>query len=170
MGLPRKLKNMMVFHNGVAYVGEATSVTLPKLARKLEEYRAGGMDGPVGIDMGQDGLLELEHAYGGFMREIIRGFGVTEADGEMLRFVGAYQRDDSGEVDRVEIVARGRHQEIDPGEAKPGEDTEFKVKTVLAYYKLEVNGVEEVEIDVLNMVFRVGGVDRLAAQRAALGI
>ena len=47
MALPRKLKNMNLFNQGRSYIGEVPSVTLPKLTRKLDEYRGGGMDGTV---------------------------------------------------------------------------------------------------------------------------
>ena len=35
MGLPRKLKNFVLFNNGIAHVGEVPEVNLPKLSRKL---------------------------------------------------------------------------------------------------------------------------------------
>jgi len=169
MGLPRKLKNMNVFNDGISYIGQAASVTLPTLTRILEEWRGGGMDGAVKIDMGQE-PIELEHSYGGFMRGIYAQYGVVGVAGVMIRFAGAYQRDDTGAVDSIEIVIRGRHEEIEGGEAKPGEDTEFNVKTACAYYRLSVNGVPQIEIDLLNMIMIVNGVDRLATQRAAIGL
>ena len=43
MGLPRKLKAMAIFVNGVHYAGECTEVTPPTFERELEDYRAGGM-------------------------------------------------------------------------------------------------------------------------------
>ncbi|WP_129792577.1 phage major tail tube protein [Sphingosinicella sp. CPCC 101087] len=169
MALARKLKNMNLFNDGQSYLGQATTVTLPKLGRVFEDYRAAGMDGPVKIDMGQQ-PLEMEWTCGGFMSTIFRQYGVVSVDGVMLRWVGAYQNDQTGQVDAVEVVTRGRHEEIDSGEAKPGEDTELKVKSALAYYKLTAAGTELIEIDILNMIMRVGGVDRLAEQRAALGV
>ena len=39
--------------------------------------------------------------------------GIARHDGVMLRFAGAYQRDDTGQVDAVEVVVRGRHEEIE---------------------------------------------------------
>ena len=45
MAMPRKLKLMNVFLNGYSYQGVAKSVTLPKLTRKLENYRGAGMNG-----------------------------------------------------------------------------------------------------------------------------
>ena len=169
MGLPRKLTHFATFVDGTNYMGEMPEVTLPTLTRKMEEYRGGGMNGPVKIDMGQN-ALELESKFGGMMRSILRQYGVTRHDGVQLRFAGSYQRDDTGAVDAVEIVVRGRHEEIDMGDAKPGDDTEFSVKTACSYYKLSINGVTEIEIDLVNMIEIVGGVDRLADQRRAIGL
>ena len=169
MALPRKLKNFNVFGDGQSYLGQVTEVKLPTLTRSMEDYRGGGMAGPVKIDNGQE-AIELEHKYGGLMRPILRQYGITRHDGVMLRFAGAYQRDDTGGVDAVEIVIRGRHSEIDAGTAKAGDDTEFTVKTAVSYYKLSINGVTEIEIDLVNMIETVAGIDRLAAQRRAIGV
>ena len=45
MALPRKLKYLNLFNDGLSYMGVVQSVTLPKLTRKLENYRGGGMNG-----------------------------------------------------------------------------------------------------------------------------
>jgi uncharacterized protein len=169
MALPRKLKNMNVFMDGVSWIGEVTSVTLPKLARKLEPYRGGGMNGEIGADMGLDGMIELEITAGGWIRQACRAMGAAQHDAIQLRFAGAYQRDDTGEVDAVEITVRGRLKELDRGTAKPGEDTEVKHTLVCSYYQETYNGTDDVIIDLLNMVEIYGGVDRLAEQRAAIG-
>ncbi|HCF3256157.1 phage major tail tube protein, partial [Pseudomonas aeruginosa] len=94
----------------------------------------------------------------------------VRADGVQLRFAGSVQRDDSGTVSAVEIVTRGRHEEIDFGEASPGEETEHKITTTLTYYKLSVDGETLIEIDLLNMIHVVDGEDLLAAHRKAIGI
>jgi P2 family phage contractile tail tube protein len=169
MALPRKLKNFNVFYNGDNYIGQCAEVELPKLTRKTEEYRGGGMNGPVDADLGME-KMEMTHTYGGFMRDIYRAFGIASADGILMRFAGAYQRDDTEDVDAVEIVCRGRHTEIDPGSAKAGDDTEFKVTSAISYFKLIVNGRTEAEIDFINFVENIGGVNRLAEQRAAIGL
>lgn len=168
MALPRKLKNMNLFGDGESFLGQVVEVKLPTLTRSMEEYRGGGMSGPVDIDNGQE-KIELESKFGGLMRSVLRQYGATRHDAVQLRFAGAYQRDDTGAVDAVELVVRGRHSEIDAGTGKPGDDTEFTVKTSCSYYKLVINGTTEIEIDFVNMVEIVGGVDRLAAQRRAIG-
>lgn len=169
MGLPRKLKHLMIFNDGGAYIGESQSFTLPKLTRKLEEYRGGGMDTAVKIDLGGE-AIEVEWTLGGPVRDILAQYAATGINDAQLRFVGSYEQDDTGDITAVEIVIRGRHEEIDLGEAKMGEAGETKVKTACAYYKLVWDGETLIEIDALGMVLTVNGVDRLAGHRAALGI
>lgn len=171
MALPRKLKNMNLFNEGNSYLGEIKTVVLPKLARKTEDYRGGGMNGTVKTDLGlsDDGLV-LESTFGGLELLTLRQFGMEKIDGVYMRYAGAYQRDDTGEVDAVEVVVKGRHEEIDGGDSEPGEDTEHKVVTNCVYYKMTVNGVVEIEIDILGMKEIIGGVDRLEKQRNAIGI
>lgn len=169
MALPRKLKNMNLFNDGVSYMGQVTEVALPKLKRKMEDFRAGGMNAPMKTDHGMEGL-EMQWKCGGLMEQVLKQFGAVSHDAVLLRFAGAYQRDDTGAVDAVQIVVRGRHEEIDAGSAKPGDNTEFSVTSTLTYYKLTINNVDVIEIDVLNMIEKVNGVDRLAEQRRALGI
>jgi P2 family phage contractile tail tube protein len=160
---------MMLFNEGLAYIGEVKTVSLPTLTRKMEEYRGAGMSGPIMMDMGQE-ALELSFTCGGPMRDVLRQYGATRVNGVYLRFAGSYQRDDSSAVDNIELIVRGRHSEIEMGDQEVGEVGEFSVTSALAYYKLVWNGRTEIEIDPLNMVEIVGGVDRLAEQRAALGI
>lgn len=171
MAMPRKLKNMNLFNDGQSYMGVCKSVTLPNLTRKMEAWRGAGMDGAVKADlgMGDDGI-QLEWTLGGWDLTVIRQYGITTAAGVLLRWAGAVQRDDTGEVTAVEVVVRGRHEEISLGDAEAGEDTEHSVTTTCSYYKLTVDGNVEIEIDLLNFVFMVNGKDLLEAQRKAIGL
>lgn len=169
MALPRTLKLMNVFNNGLNYLGIAEEVELPKLAMKIEDYRAGGMIGEVGINLGLE-KLELTHKYAGIVPELFTGFASETIDSELVRFAGSYQRDDTGEISAVEIVMRGRHTELDGGNSKAGEKTETSIKSALTYYKMTVDGKEMVEIDMLNSVLKIDGKDRYEKHRAAVGL
>lgn len=170
MALPKKLKNFNVFLDGVGYAGRATEMTLPKLARKMEEYRGGGMNGPIDIDMGQE-KMEPEITLAEFSKDLLLQYAITSADGVQMRFLGAAVNDSAGsETDAIEVVMRGRFKEIDMGTAKAGEDSPMKLSSTLTYYKYVLNGETLIEIDLLNMVEIVGGEDRLEQQRNALGI
>ena len=115
MALPTTLKNFNVFGDGNSFAGQVSEVQLPKLGRKMEAWRGGGMIGEIDADMGLEGLL-LEHTYGGLMRPILSQWGLQMHDGALIRFAGAYKAEDSEAVDSVEVVVRGRHKEIDLGQ------------------------------------------------------
>ncbi|WP_034911911.1 phage major tail tube protein [Erwinia sp. 9145] len=172
MAMPRKLKYMNVFLNGYSYQGVAKSITLPKLTRKLENYRGAGMNGVAPIDLGlDDDALSMEWSLGGFPDAVVwEMYGAKGADGVPVRFAGSYQRDDNGETVAVEVMMRGRQKEIDTGENKPGEDTEAKITVICTYFKLTMDGKELVEIDTVNMVEKINGVDRLAQHRRNIGL
>lgn len=171
MAQPRKLKNLNLFNDGNSYLGVVKSVTLPPLGRKMEAYRGGGMNGSVKADLGfSDDGIQFEWKTGGLDLIALRQFGSVNASGIMLRFSGAFQQDDTGDVSTVEVVVRGRHETIEMGDASPGEDTEHSITTTCSYYKLTVDNEDIIEIDLLNFIEKVNGVDMLEKQRYAIGI
>ena len=172
MAMPRKLKLMNVFLNGYSYQGVAKSVTLPKLTRQLENSRGAGMNGSAPVDLGlDDDALSMEWSLGGFPDSVIwELYAATGVDAVPIRFAGSYQRDDTGETVAVEVVMRGRQKEIDTGEGKQGEDTESKISVVCTYFRLTMDGKELVEIDTINMIEKVNGVDRLEQHRRNIGL
>jgi len=168
MGLPAVLKNFLVSEDGGPYLGEVPEATLPKLTLKTDEYLAGGMIGPIPLDLGLE-KLEMGWKLGGMNARVFRGFGASRHDATQLRFTGAYQSDSDAAV-TAELVIRGRHTEIDPGTAKVGDKNEISITTAVSYLKWTVNGRVEVEIDLLGMVFATNGIDRYAEIRMALGL
>jgi uncharacterized protein len=171
MGMPSKLKNMNVYNDGTSYAGIATSVTLPKLTRKMEAFRGGGLGGAVKVDFGlDDDALKVEWTCGGYLTQVLKQYGSVDVAGVQLRFASAFQRDDTQDVTSVEIIVRGRHSEIDRGEMKVGDDTEMKMVTECVYYKEVVDGETLFEIDLINMVHMVGNVDTMQTIRTAIGL
>lgn len=165
MPLPRTFKNLNLFINGLGYAGKVKEVTPPKLTLKTEEYRGGGMDAPVELDMGMEALI-ANWALPDYNTEMARTFG---KDGTQLVMRGAYA-DEQGQTTAVVITLTGKTKELDSGSWKPGEAAEYKGVSTCTYYKLEIDGAIIHEIDIPNMVRIIDGVDQLAAQRAALGI
>jgi len=169
MGMPRKLKGFNVFHNGANFVGEVEELNLPKLKREMEAWQGSGMTGPVKIDYGNE-ELQLEWPCGGFMVEVLEQYGAVQHDGGLLRFSGGYRREDSKKHDQIEVVVKGRHEEIDMGTAKAKEDTKFKITTNASYYKLTVNGRDLIELDFVNAVEKINGMDLASDLRRAMGL
>nr|DAV46288.1 MAG TPA: tail tube protein [Caudoviricetes sp.] len=171
MALPRKLKHLNLFNDGNNWMGIVESITLPKYSRKFEKYRGGGMPGSADVDLGlDDGALDTEFSIGGMESLLYKQMGKATIDGIQLRFTGSIQRDDTGEVQAVELVVRGRHKEVDAGELKTGESNSTKVSSTNTYAKLTIAGEVLYEVDVINMVEIVDGVDLLEEHRSAIGL
>lgn len=168
--LPRRLKNFNVFLEGYSMLGIAEEVVLPKLVRKMEEYRAAGMNGPLKADFGHE-AMELEITSAEIDANLIKTWGTSDMQKVGLRFRAAMEREgNDGSVEGLEIVARGRFSTIDMQTVTSGEKHSAKYMLEVAYLKITDNEVELIEIDVLNMVEKVDGNDILADQRAALGV
>lgn len=167
--LPRVLKDFTQFIDGLGYAGLAEEITLPKLTRQTEDYQAGGMLGPVKLDLGQD-ALSLEFTIAEFNPDILKLWGNANASGINARFLGAITSQDGGGTDAIEISVRGRFEEIDPGTAKKKETGKLKVKMPLTYYRYSHNGVVLIEIDLISGKESVGGTDLSAAVLKSLGI
>lgn len=159
MGIPKKLKNCTAHVDGVGYLGRITEFEEPNLAIATKDYRGGGMIGSVNIDLGLE-PMEATLKMGGHEATLIRKFGTTQVDGVRVRLTGAYQSDDGSPAQAVECYIGGRFTEITPGTSKPGDDTEQEFKVPLSYYRREVDGRVEVEIDMIAGIFIVDGLDR----------
>ncbi len=167
--MPRVLKNFSLIVDGRGYAGRVTELTLPKLTRKMEEFRGGGMNAPVELDMGME-KLECDFTLKEYNEEVLKLFGLVDHAGVSVRMKGALEGDDAaGTVTPVEVTLRGRWRELDGGGWKPGEETALKVQMACSYYKYVSGGETLIEIDVVNMIERVNGVDRLEAIRSAIG-
>ncbi len=167
MAMPRLLKNINVYADGGSFIGIVEEFEEPKLAISTDDLRTGGMVGSVKVDNGLE-AMEATVTMAGHVKELIRKFGTTKVDGVRLRLVGAYRADNGTPVEKVEIVCGGRFEEIDLGSSKAGDNTEHKYKLPLAYYRREVDGRVEIEIDMINGKFVVDGVDRYAEIMSAL--
>lgn len=161
-------KNLNLFVDGKGYAGQIEEFNAPKLAIKVEEFRAGGMNAPIDLDMGQE-KMECDFSLVQYSRDVLALFGMAAGATVPLAAREALQSFD-GTVTPVVHTFMGRIREMDPGTSKAGEKTTMKVSMSLTYYKLEHGDTVVQEIDVPNMVHIVNGVDQMAAQRAALGL
>jgi P2 family phage contractile tail tube protein len=165
--LAKKLKAFTLFLDGQGYAGRVDELTPPKLTLKTEEYRAGDMDAPVDLDMGQE-KLTLDASVGEYDSALWRQWGLSEGQEVACTLRGSQGHGANEEP--VLLTCRGMVTEIDPGGWKAGDATSCKLTMSLHYYRVEINGQADIEIDVLNGVRKVGGTDVLAARRRNLGL
>lgn len=161
-------KNMNLFVDGIGFAGKVEEINPPKLAVKMEEFRAGGMDAPVEIDMGME-KLEMDFTIPSMDRALMVLFGLAPGSEVGVVIKGAIE-DNSGTILAEEHVGTGRIKTIEPGSMKAGEKPSIKISMTLKFYGLSIDGVELVYVDVENMVRRIGGNDRLEEIRSAIGL
>lgn len=162
------LQFQQVFVDGRGYAGLASAVEVPKLEALTREFAAGGMSGPVKVRSGRHGLMEATVTFQGFDPDLYKLFGIAEGALIPLTVRGSTQ-DLDGNTHAHAIKMRGFIEKMDEGEWKDGEEVPLKLTISLRYYKRERAGVELIEADPINMIFRVNGVDQLAQHRANIG-
>jgi len=166
--VPRVLNNMNLFIDGIGYAGKASKVKLPKLSIKTEEFRGGGMDAPVEIDVGME-KITAEFTLKEFDENAIRSFGLGHLAPVKFAFKGAMEHGD-GNVTPVEVKLSGMVKELDPDEWEGGKPVGKKFGVSASFYELSIGGVEMIYIDIPNMVRRIGGKDYMENVRSALGV
>lgn len=162
------LKNFACFVDGRGYAGEVTEYNSPDLTLVTEDFRGGGMDGPIPIDMGMEGLV-ASFVMSKYDLDVLTLWGIAQGANVPFTVRGAIESFD-GAVKPVVHQMRGKITGIARGTWTPGGLAPMTITMGLAYYREEIDGVVASEIDFINMIRIVGGVDRLAAQRAAMGL
>lgn len=162
------LKNFNLFVDGRGLAGNIEEINPPKLTIKMEEFRNGGMDAPIEVDIGME-KLELDYSLTNYDAGVLALFGLTSGQSKAITIRGALVSE-SGKESAVVINAFGVIKEVDKGSWKAGDKAALKQSVALRYYKETIDGVVIHEIDIPNMKRIVNGVDQLSQQRANLGM
>lgn len=164
MAIPRVIRNFNAFVDGLSYFGIATEAKLPQLKIMTEAHRGAGMDGPVGIDMGIEGMTS-EITFAEWKPELLAKTGTQQRF--VLRPASA---GDAGEVDTIIATLGGLITGAETGDLKPLTNATLKLMMDVRTYRLEINGAVIHDVDLVNGRRVIGGVDQLADIRRAMGV
>jgi uncharacterized protein len=162
------LKNFNLYIDGRGYAGNIDEVQLPALNIVQEDYRGGGMDAPLSIDMGME-KLEATFKVSKFDRDLITKWGVSAGSGVPLVLRGALESLD-GTVKAVAVRISGSVHGLEFDTVTAGAKAGMTFKLSATSYKYEQDDETLIDIDILNMKRIIGGVDRLKEIRNAIGI
>ncbi|MFG6501248.1 phage major tail tube protein [Sulfitobacter sp. 1A15106] len=162
------LKNFNLFVDGRGYAGNVSEYTPPVLTVQTEDHRAGGMDAPVALDMGMEGL-EASFILTAYDFDVLTMWGVSQGAAVNLTARGSVESVD-GSVKAAIHRLRGKVTGIDRGTWTPGQPAPLTITVRLDYFAEELGGRQIHEIDVPNMKRVINGVDQLEARRGALGM
>jgi P2 family phage contractile tail tube protein len=163
--IPRKLTHFNLFVDGKGFAGLCSKITNPKLSMKTEDHQGGGMDMPVPVEMGMEGM-EASFTLQEYDADVFKLFGFRPEGRINLIARGSLKRD--GESIPLQVTYRGVISEIDMGDWSAGENTELNFTVKCEFYRLDRDGETLVEIDALNTIRKIGGVDQLAGVRRDL--
>lgn len=166
--IPRVLRNFNCFVNGNSYAGRVTEVELPEISVKTEEHRGGGMDAPAEIDMGLE-VMSAKITLAEYVPDVMKLVGKMNGVAARLMFRGAIQRD--GEK-AIPVIAElhGGIKKSTAGSWKAGDLATHENEMSVRYYRLTIGDEVIYEIDVENMIRRIGDVDELESIREAIGL
>ncbi|UTO27861.1 phage major tail tube protein [Bartonella harrusi] len=163
--LPRVLKYFNIFVDGIPYQAKCESVTLPNLSLVVEEYRGGGMDSSLEIDLGLETLI-LTMTISDCSPELMALLGRSDVNISLRSSMQAQGTPAEGVV----ITMRGLCKGFEMAEWQPGSKATSTATFTLQYFKYVQKDVEIVEIDVLNLIRKFNGVNQLAEHKNFLGI
>lgn len=162
--IPTKLNKYNVYNAGNRLLGAGDEVPLPSFEGSSEKVSGAGVlgefDDPT---VGYFGNMEMEIPFRVLDEEAVDMLDQTKAVHLELR--GAEQTTDAGgdiNFRPVRVVVRGRMKDFEPGKLKAGNGMETSVKLTVIYILIELEGEPMVELDKINEVFKIRGVDVLA--------
>jgi hypothetical protein len=163
---PRKIKNFNTFLDGLSYFGLCVKATMPDMAVQTSDYRGGGMDAPVAIDMGMEGM-SAELTMAEFRPELMVMLGTRQL---IVLRAAAQAEADVTDADALIFTLRGRIIKSAASEFGAGDDVTHALTMAVDRYKVEIAGTVVVDIDVEAGKRVIGGVDQTAAARRAMGL
>jgi P2 family phage contractile tail tube protein len=162
------LRNFQLYIDGKGYAGNCEEFQPPKLTLHTEDFKAGGLDTSLKIELGME-PMEVMFTLTDFDPQALATWGVGPGNAIPIVARGALQNLNGSVTPIVEYI-RGTVREMDPGTWQPQAKSSLKFTIDATYYRRNVNGVAVTEIDVINMKRVINGVDTLAKIRTALGI
>jgi len=165
VALPRLLKNFNIYLDGDSYAGRCDSVTLPNITAVVESHRAGGMNGSVEVELGLE-LMTMQLVISDFDPQLVAHFNQANLPITLRGSVQAQHQ----KAEAVIINVRGLHKGLEFAQWQGGSKTTQTLEISLNYFRYRQKDVEYAEIDLLNMVQKIGGIDQLADDRSNIGL
>lgn len=162
------MRNFVIWLDGEGKLGSGDTCKLPDITLKMEEFRGGGMDMPVEVDLGME-KLESEFTLNGFDPQVFKLFGLAPGVNKAYTIRGHLASEDGNSRAMVANM-RARIKKITSDNFEAGNKVRTTVSLAVDYYKLKHGGDTLLELDPMNGVRIINGVDQLLIQRNNLGL
>lgn len=155
---------------GGKLLADVVTLTMPDLELLSESFRGVGVNGELDLPTyGQFGSLVVEISHNGLSKDTINTFGMETQELEH-RWASQVLDSNSGDAEVIgkKLIFRGIPKKLGLGSIEPNKAEESSSAFELVYMKYVIGNDAVIEIDKLNDVFKVNGVDYSAAIRNVL--
>lgn len=165
-----RLTNANVYMDGNNLLGRAEEIQLPQIKHKMADHKALGMAGSAEFFAGID-KLECKIKWNALYPEVLKKAANPFLAVQIQARASLETYNNMGRLAEVPAVAyvSGTFKEFPLGNLKPQENAEYETTMSVNYAKLVVDGDEIFEIDVLENIYKVDGVDVLSTYRINIG-
>jgi P2 family phage contractile tail tube protein len=169
--LINRVTNANVYLNGTTnLLGRAEEIELPQIKLVMVEHKGLGLFGKLKYPAGHD-VLEAKVKWASFYPEVMGAvFQPFKSTALMVR-ADVQQMGADGLVSEVPLVAllTGIFHEMIGGKLVKHENSDTPSAMTVYYYKLMLEGIDQVEVAPAAGIFKVNGVDQLGEFNANQG-
>lgn len=164
---PTVINNFRVYdgENTNEIVGTTGEITLPTLEQKTSTVSGAGILGEIeeGV-VGHFGSIKMDIPFRVISTDVFKLMRTDKPTGITIR--GAVQGIDTSNsqatFSQMKVTVKGKVKSVNPGKVKAGEQMDCSITLELTYIKIEYDNKVGLELDKLNSVYKVDGVDMLA--------
>lgn len=163
--IPEIINNYNMYLKGTALVGLTGDVALPDFEAMTETLSGPGILGEIEeAVIGAFGSMEIEIPFRVLDDDVFKMISPTAPLDLTLRASEQITVKSTGAIDYkgMRIVIRGRVKKLTSGTVKQGGTMNSSVTVEITYILIEQGGSPKIELDKLNNVYKVNGVDLLA--------
>ncbi len=162
--------NFAVYENSTEYYGMA-EVALPEISNVTEEIKGAGIAGSFeSVILGHLEAMTLTLNFRTLTKNAIK---LSTPQNHQIDLRVAQQENDTktGKTKTVKVkhILTVKPKKFNPGKVAAAAAAEASGEYAVTYYATYIDGKKVLEIDILNFIYYVDGVDYLADVRKALG-
>ena len=166
-----RLTNGVLFIDGKNTYGKIEEIQNPEVKAKMIDHKVSGMNGTLELPSGLDKMEASCKSNGPFPE--LQAISMDPWTAHTFMFRGSMEnftgQDRTSQVPYV-CTWMGTCKGSKIGDIKQHENMDITYNFNITYVKLEVNGVVKFEIDIINNIHKVNGVDLLATYKNNVGL
>ncbi len=170
--VPERLAAFRVYLDGATDLAGIADIQLPSIENMTEIVRGAGIAGEYeSPTVGHFGSMVLTLNWRSVSKDMLR---ILRQKSQRFDCRGAFQDYEAAagehKIRQCRVVVQGITKKVDLGKFETGSPSDASTEIEVIYLKIGIDGKAVVEIDKLNHICIVDGVDYLAEVRTALGL